>query len=66
MVFHRICCRQGDPISVYIFILCAEILNIKLKNNKNIKGIHINSKEYIISQFADDTTLFLDGSDKSL
>ena len=59
-------CRQGDPISAYIFILCAEILNIKLKNNKNIKGIHINNKEYIISQFADDTTLFLDGSDKSL
>ena len=59
-------CRQGDPISAYIFILCAEILNIKLKNNKNIKGIHINNKEYIISQFADDTTLFLDCLDKSL
>ena len=59
-------CCQGDPISAYIFILCAEILNIKLKNNKNIKGIHINNEEYIISQFADDTTLFLDGSDKSL
>ena len=37
-----------------------------MKNNKNIKGIHINNKEYIISQFADNTTLFLDGSDKSL
>ena len=48
------------------FLFCAEILNIKLKNNKNIKGIHINNKEYIISQFADNTTLFLDGSDKSL
>ena len=72
MVFHGIFftvkrgCRQGDPISAYIFILCAEILNVKLKNNKNIKGIHINNKGYIISQFADDITLFLDGSDKSL
>ena len=31
-----------------------------------IKGIVINDKEHVISQFADDTTLIFDGSRKSL
>jgi hypothetical protein len=61
-------CRQGDPLSSYIFILCAEILSLKIKENKKkkIKGITINGFEFKISQFADDTTLILDGSKQSL
>lgn len=58
-------CRQGDPISPYLFILCAEILAVMIRNNKNIKGIYVGSKEYKISLYADDTTLFLDGSKDS-
>ena len=34
--------------------------------NNNIKGIHINNCSYKISQFADDTTIYLDGSKDSL
>ena len=59
-------CRQGDPIASQIFIICAEILSLKLKSNTNIKGININEKEVKLSQFADDTSLILDGSEKSL
>jgi hypothetical protein len=59
-------CRQGDPISSYIFILCAETLAIKIRNSKQIKGITIENIEYKISQFADDTSLLLDGSESSL
>ena len=59
-------CRQGDPVAPYIFLLCAEILSILIKNNKQIKGIVIDNKQFTISQYADDTTLFLDGSQKSL
>ena len=59
-------CRQGDPISPYIFLLCAEILAIKIRNNKNIKGIKINDIEYLMSQYADDTSIVLDGSEESL
>lgn len=59
-------CRQGDPIAPYLFILCAEILAILVKQNTCIKGIVVNGKEHKISQYADDTTLLLDGSPKSL
>ena len=59
-------CRQGDPLSPYIFILCAEFLAVKIRQNRNIKGIHINDIEYKISQYADDTSMFLDGSSESL
>ena len=59
-------CRQGDPISPYLFILCAEILTLLIQNNKSVIGIDINGYEVKISQFADDTTIFLDGSQLSL
>ena len=59
-------CRQGDPISPYLFIICAEILGILIRNNRDIKGIKINGEEYKISQYADDTSLFTDGSPQSL
>ena len=59
-------CRQGDPPSPYIFLLCAEVLSLMLKQNIEIKGIKIGNVEHILSQFADDTTIILDGSGKSL
>ena len=59
-------CRQGDPISPYLFNLCVEVLGIMIRHNKSIKGIHIGQNEYCLLQYADDTALFLDGSDKSL
>ena len=59
-------CRQGDPISPYLILLRAEILAIKLRNNKNIQGINIDNEIFLITQFADDTSVFLDGSKMSL
>ena len=59
-------CRQGDPLSPYIFILCAEILAILVRNSKDIKGITIDGEQFLISQYADDTSFILDGSPRSL
>ena len=58
-------CRQGDPISPYLFILCAEILAGQIREEKNIKAIKIDDTEYKISQFADDTTFLLEGDRNS-
>ena len=58
-------CRQGDPISPYIFLLCSEILALSIRQNENIKGYELFGLEIKINQFADDTSLFLDGSQKS-
>ena len=58
--------RQGDPLSGYIYLLCAEILNILVHCNDEIKGIQINGREYTMCQFADDTEFFLDGTERSL
>ena len=37
-----------------------------VKKNINIKGIVINNKEMKISQYADDTQILLDGTERSL
>lgn len=58
--------RQGDPLSPYLYLICAEVLSIMIRKNDKIKGIKINNIEALLSQFADDTSLFLDGSEESL
>ena len=56
--------RQGCAISAMIFILVIEILALKLKQNNSIKGIHITKinggvHEQLLSQYADDITIFI-------
>ena len=59
-------CRQRDPLSVYLFLICAEILYIMIDSKQDIKGIKVNGKEIKITQFADDMTLILKGECGSL
>jgi hypothetical protein len=58
--------RQGDPLSPYLFIIGVELLSLKLKRNLDIQGITINDDETLLSQYADDTFLILDGREISL
>ena len=59
-------CRQGDPISPYIFVLAVELLGVSVRTHKQLKGYKIKGKEHRISQFADDTNLFLFHSERNL
>lgn len=50
--------RQGCPISPYLFLLASQLLALHISSS-NLQGITIDDRQIIISQLADDTTLFL-------
>ena len=53
-------CNQGCNISPFCYLLCGEILARRIKSDPNIKGIDMgNNITALLSQFADDTALFL-------
>ena len=58
--------RQGCPLSPYLFVLAVEMLAKAIRRNKKLSGFLINNEEIKLSQYADDTTLILDGPRDSL
>ena len=50
--------RQGCPLSPYLFILSAEILAHKIRQDPEFRGIKLFGNEVKLSLFADDTNLF--------
>ena len=63
--------RQGDPLSPYLFILCANVLScalIRNEQNNNIKGIRIgrNCPTFTHLFFADDSLLFFKDDSKTI
>ena len=59
-------CRQGDLISPYLFVICAEVLSHVIRENKDIRGMMIGDTEFKLSTYADDNTLFLKDDKDSL
>ena len=54
--------RQDCPLSALLFVLSVEIMALRIRNNKDIKGFQIKIDEQThclkISQLAEDTTLY--------
>ena len=52
--------RQGCPVSALIFILCVEMLAIKVRNSNSLNGFQFGYEKPIkIAQYDDDGILFL-------
>ena len=53
--------RQGCPVSALLFILCVEVLGLKIRQQNELKGFMFGYEEKAIkvSQYADDCVLFL-------
>ena len=59
-------CRLGDPLSPYLFVICAEILATLIRQHDGIRGKTIGNVEFLVSHYAYDTSFILDGSQESL
>jgi len=51
--------RQGCPISAMLFIIVVELLSVYIKNCSDIEGLTINQETFVITQLADDTSIFV-------
>ena len=58
--------RQGDPIACYLFIICIEFLAHRLCNDTDIEGFNFEGFSHLLEIYADDLTVFLTPSAKSL
>lgn len=54
---------QGCPISGMLFIIAVELLAIRIRECRDIRGLNISGQVIKISQYADDTTVFVRDSD---
>ena len=59
-------CRQGDPLSPYLYLLVSEILGIIVRHSSSLNGLNVNGKTIKLLQYADDTLLTLDGTKNDL
>ena len=59
-------CHQGDPLAPYLFLVCGEVMSQIITQNSDVEGITIYGLKEIMSQFADDTQIFIRNTIRSL
>ena len=59
--------RQGCPVSALLFLLCVEILGIKIRTNNLLQGFHFDHGQNPIklAQYADDCILFINNKNEN-
>ena len=58
--------RQVHPLSPQLFNIVLEILAIAIREEKEIKGIHIGKEVVKLSLFADDMILYIENPKDSI
>ena len=58
--------QQGCPMSPTLFVLTVEYLATYLKQKSSVKPIEIRGSNYMINQFADDTSLGIINMEKNV
>lgn len=51
-------------LSPFLFILSLELMSAAIKNDPNKNGLTINNSQYLLRQYADDSSLILDDDDE--
>ena len=51
--------QQGCPATAPVFALVVEMLALHTRNSKQIQGIIVSGELFVISQYCDDTTVFV-------
>ena len=59
-------CIRVDVSQYKLFLVCAEIIAIELRNDPDIVGVIIEDLEYLLNQYADDVTASLDFKENSI
>ena len=66
-IFLKCGIRQGDPASGYLFNLAVNLLANQMKKSNRVRGIKISDNEEVrISQYADDTILFIKNEEECI